>query len=186
MKKCKLVQDAGFSCICGNILDVDIPQKSVDFVTISHLLEHLQNYNEVGTVVRKACRTARQFVFIEGPTFDFDAYLRAREFKFYWSNWRGHPTHVRTDKIISILKAIKCKYNMLVQYPLITSSASSDILPLSTRPEQFEYDPKKHPPKPIKEFDKPIFRSFVIFAWVDGIRRAGLYSGLEKFKVVSG
>lgn len=166
--RCTDLQKKGYKCINADITKIDLPKNSVRFVTISHVLEHLNNQHEVEVVLKKAIDTATDFVFVEGPSFDFDDYLDKLGLKFMWRDGHGHDTKVKVLDILAYAHKLNIAgYTVLIEYPLITNSASKDIHPLGSPPSVHGYNPKKHPPKKSIQFDTPIYRSFIIFLWLN-------------------
>ena len=183
--KCKVINKKGYNVIRGDVTKLKLPRKSVQFITMSHLLEHLYDLNQVNKTIKLACETAKKFVFIEGPSFDFDGHLKKLGYKFYWSDWHGHRTPVTVRHILrSLARYGYPKYTLLSERPHIVHSRHRDLHPLASPRDQFEYDPKIHPPKVRKPLNlSGVFRSFVIFGWLDGIERPQLYRTKQAFKV---
>ena len=98
--RCNDLVKKGYRCINANITKLALPKKSVKFVTISHVLEHLKSNEDVKTVIKLAINTATDFVFIEGPAFEFDEYLHTLDLKFQWSEGHGHHTKVTIANVI--------------------------------------------------------------------------------------
>jgi hypothetical protein len=178
------LKNKGYECVLADITKLSLPKKSVKFVTISHVLEHLPSLTDVTKVIALAINTATDFVFIEGPTFDFDTYLKKCDLKFFWVGWSNHPSPVTTSFIKKVCIANKVYgYDLLVEQPPIQSSLSTDIVPLeSTIGNAYRLD--LHGPKPLVNFDKLLFRSFVYFIWVTKAARCSeLLLSRKKFKV---
>lgn len=174
----------GYECTLADITDLSLPKKSTRFITISHVLEHLPSLDAVRKVVKLAIDTAKDFVFIEGPTFDFDTYLKNYKLKFFWVGWSNHPSAVTTSFIKKIcLESNVYDYNLLVEQPLIQDSTSKDIIPIqSTVGSKYRLD--LHGSKRFVGFDKPLFRSFVYFIWLrKEARRPELLMSRRKFSV---
>jgi hypothetical protein len=172
----------GYNCHLADITKISFPKKSVRFITISHVLEHLPNLKEVEKVINTAINTATEFVFIEGPSFDFDDVLKQHGLKFYWVGWTNHPSNVTTGLIKQTAKHNKIhRYDLLTENPSISDSASVDIVPLKAKAGS-KYDPVAYGPKPMVVFDKPIFRSFVCFLWLKPVEeRLKLLTTRKKF-----
>jgi len=166
--RCNDLRKQGYDCINADITKLSLPKNSVSFVTISHVLEHLKSKKDVENVIKLAVNTSEDFVFIEGPSFDFDNYLNNFDLKFLWRDGHGHSTKVTVLDILSCaVKLNVLGYTLLIEYPLIVNSASKDIHPTASPPSVHDYNPKKHPPKEFVEFDTPIYRSFIIFLWLN-------------------
>ena len=73
-KKVEAARARGVEAIILDILTIE-SQKLVEFVTMSHFLEHLDNPREAEKFIRKAVDISRSFVHIRQPFFDADGYL---------------------------------------------------------------------------------------------------------------
>jgi len=151
----------GGDAVVGDVTALDFPSDCVRFVCISHMLEHLPSLDLVEKAVLEATRIAADFVYIVGPYFDADAYLKSLGLKFYWSDWKWHPTHVSTSDIATILLNSGIETFSSWGKERISSSTHSTILPISTEPNQHDYDPSIHPPKAQIEFDQDVYREMV-------------------------
>lgn len=139
----------------GSILDVprDI---EVDFVTIDNVLEHLPDEQTVEDVLAVAADIARDFIYIRHPCFEDEAYLGALGLKQYWTDWRGHPSHLLLADLVAMLRRLGLG---LVEFEFVgesTSSEDSTILPAGAPVDSFEYEEASHGPKPIVAFDRPV------------------------------
>ena len=158
----------GYHCLNRDITKIDLTKNSVRFATISHVLEHLNTKADVKKVVKIAIHAATDFVFIEGPSFEFDDYLENLGLKFLWRDGHGHYVKPRIDDIIHYAKSYGVtNYSLLTERPYIVDSSSKDIHPLESPPNVQDYNPKIHPPKKKTIFNPPIFRSFIIFLWLN-------------------
>lgn len=181
----KILNTQGHKCICEDVTKINLPKNAVNFVTMSHLLEHLHTYNDARKIIHLGMHTARDFVFIEGPSFDFDSYLHSLGFKFFWFDGCGHTLRITIDNIVKYVRQ-KDFYgvSLLTERPFIGSSVVDDIHPLTSLPSQLFYDKDKHPPKPIKEFkDRNVFRSFILFVWLKKINIDKYINSRAKFKL---
>ena len=160
-KKVEAMRSLGHDCIVGDVTDLDLPSKSVRFVTMSHFLEHLPDLAAVRKAVQSAAKVATHFLFIQGPFFDADEHLREHGLKFYWSDWKGHPCHLTTDQLVATLEDLGLNdYLALARVP-VESSLDAAIHPLASPRNQHDYVPGKHPPKPEVSFDRPLYREMV-------------------------
>jgi hypothetical protein len=181
----------GGDIMLGDITNLQLPNDIVDFCCISHVLEHLPSIDHVNRAIEEALRLSRNFVYIVGPYFDADIYLRDNNLKFFWSDWTWHPTPVKCEDIINSIKksGIKCKTQLWGRI-LITESNSQDILPLSAPNNQHYYDPESHGPKNLISFDIPLFKeiSAIIiknqnFEMGTRIQRLKLHTLLKEFNL---
>lgn len=154
--KVKTMLDAGYDCIQADVNKLDFPPDSVRFVTMSHFLEHLSNLRAVKSAVESASRVASDFLFIQGPYFDADEYLRARGLKFYWSDWHGHTCHLTTSKLREILLELGLEDHTFMVRGAVEDSSDPRIHPVSSPKDQHAYDPDSHPVKPFVPFPEPL------------------------------
>lgn len=155
----------GYECMEGDITCLEeIPDKSVRFVTISHVLEHLPSIGHIEETLKEAIRISTDFIFIQGPFFDADDYLADNGLKFYWSDWHGHTCHLRVKELNEIIEndtTIK-QYKTMVRVP-VTSSRDPCIHPAQSPIDQHDYNKEKHPIKDIFEFNFPVYKEFVCY-----------------------
>lgn len=168
---CDLANKRNHKCVNVNILDCNFTKKSVKFVSIVHFLEHMKSMVDIKTVLNKAMCVANDFVFIEGPLFDFDDYLKTHGFKFFWSDWIGHPTHVKTTDIIEILKSLGFYSYSLYYFDKVYSSLDKSIHPLNSKKDQFEYDYSKHPKKNLFNFSEVLYKYFILIGNINKNKR---------------
>lgn len=168
--KVERMRSTGYACILGDVTALDLPAGSVRFVTMSHVLEHLPSLDAVGLALAEAARIATDFIFIQGPYFDADDYLAELGLKFYWSDWHGHPCHLTTTQLKTLLAPLPFDdVRMMLRQPVIDSSDPC-IHPVASPPDQHEYNPAAHPPKPQVKFKRGwfrkarLYREFVCFA----------------------
>lgn len=161
-KHVEAIRQKGGHAILGDITSLQLPKNCVRFVSISHVLEHLPNWDAVRAAVQNACDVARDFVVIVGPYFDADIMLRDQGFKLFWSDWTWHPMHVTALRLCHMLQMVgqPC-FTCWGRYP-IHSSAHTAVLPLDAPPNQNRYDPKRHSPKAEVQFDFPLFKEIVV------------------------
>lgn len=161
-KKVAAMKERGLDCILGDITALDMPDKCVRFVTISHVLEHLPDQATVEGALDSALRLAREFVYVQGPWFDADDYLNSLSLKLYWSDWpRGHPSHVTADDLRKILDRRQPMDYFIAGRGVIADSAHPAVHPVASPPDQHAYDSAAHPAKPHVAFTRPIFEEMV-------------------------
>lgn len=160
-EKVRQMKDKGFDCIEADVTRLQLPPASVRFVIMSHFLEHLPGPTEVERAVESAARTASDFLFIQGPYFDADDYLKSQGLKLYWSDWTGHPCHLTTDQLHEILLKLGLEDHVMMVCDEIADSSDAAVHPLDSPPDQHDYDPGLHPEKPYIKFAQPLYRSIV-------------------------
>jgi hypothetical protein len=92
-KKVALAVEAGVTAIVADATKIACADRAVRFTTMLHFLEHLPNAAIATSVIREACRISRDFVYMRHPWFGADDELLSHGYKFYWSDWTGHPNH---------------------------------------------------------------------------------------------
>jgi hypothetical protein len=105
-KKVKSSTEKGFNAIVCDITKIEL-EKKISFGIMSHFLEHISSIKHVKIIVEKACSVINEFLIIRQPYFDADHYLFTNGFKFYWSDWTGHPNHMTLLEFYNILKPLK-------------------------------------------------------------------------------
>ena len=159
--KVATMRERGHECLEGDITRLDLPDKCVRFVTMSHILEHLPDLETAEKVVASGLRLVTDFVYIQGPYFDADEYLESHGLKFYWSDWSGHPCHLKVSDLERMFEKMGVTdYEFLVLDEVLDSSNDA-IHPLESGRNQHAYDPAVHPPKPQITFDRPIWREMI-------------------------
>jgi hypothetical protein len=160
-EKVELMSEAGYDCIQGDVTKLDLPSNSVRFVVMSHFLEHLPDLVTVKGVIGSAARIASDFLFIRGPYFDADEFLKGQGLKFYWSDWHGHPCHLSTSQLRKILLDLGLKDYVMMGCGKITDSSDPVIHALDSPIDQRTYDPEVHPGKPFISFRPPLYKEIV-------------------------
>ncbi|MBT6472189.1 MAG: methyltransferase domain-containing protein [Candidatus Marinimicrobia bacterium] len=171
------MQNLGYECVEGDITCLDnIPDKSVRFVTISHVLEHLPSISHIEKTLKEAIRISTDFIFIHGPYFDEDDYLADHGLKFYWSDWHGHTYHLRTNELDEIItnKITINQHKIMARVPVIDSSDPC-IHPIESPIDQHDYNEDQHPIKKTLGFNRPIYKEFVCYM---GLRNLDYWDSL--------
>ena len=156
-KKVAQMRSLGYDCVEADVTDLRLRARSVRFVTMSHMLEHLPNLEAVQRAIGAAARVSSDFLFIQGPYFDADEALAARGLKFYWSDWRGHTCHLTTRHLRGVLAALRLRHYLIMARVPVVDSTDPVIHPLSSPRNQHDYDPGVHPDKPFVAFSPPAF-----------------------------
>ena len=156
------MRDAGYGCMEANALELDLPPKSVRFVSMIDFLEHLRDLDAVAKAISVAAGVASQFLYIGGPYFDADSCLEQRGLKFYWSDWpHVHPCHLTVAQLGETLAALGLSDYLIFGRRPVLGSDDPSIHPLASPPHQHDYDPNQHPEKPSIAFDPPLYRAIV-------------------------
>ncbi|MCZ7974346.1 hypothetical protein O9X80_07570 [Agrobacterium salinitolerans] len=153
---------------CEEINAFDIPDtESVDYIFMSHLLEHLQTAQEVTDLVLKCLRLAKKGIYIAGPFFEDDSYIRTHGLKFVWGDWSGHVSRFGIYNFLPLLRHMMGeKVTVSLGFPIFDSS-SDNVVSVAERKDidSFERDAKA--PKPSISLPRPAFQEFVAFIKLD-------------------
>ena len=170
--KVNLAVDKGFDACVFNILEIpSIPL--VDFVVISHMLEHVHNLLAMRQILLKACAVSRKFVHIRQPYFDADGYLFSQGLKLFYSDWTGHPNPMSSLQFYIIFRDLKdlglvSEFSISAKKRVLDSSHPA-IHPIQSPVDQHHYCLGKHGPKVMDiKFDLPVFEEIVVNASIPG------------------
>ena len=90
-KKVALARERGMTAIVADATEIACADGAVSFTTMLHFLEHLPSAGVAAKVIAEACRISRDFVYMRHPWFGSDNELFQHGYKFFWSDWSGHP-----------------------------------------------------------------------------------------------
>ncbi len=167
LRKIRKLVAAGHDAVAADITRLAFPENAVRFVVMSHILEHLPNWELVQATLESGARVANDFLYIAGPYFDPDQYLEGHGLKFYWSDWSGHPCHVTIEQVLAWVSSRGFESQLFLTRPLI-SSLDGAIHSLKSARNSMEYDESEHPPKPLVVFPTPFYREFLMLVHVGG------------------
>jgi hypothetical protein len=162
--KLQMMRAAGYECVHGDVTSLALPADSVRFVVMSHLLEHLSGLPDIQTAISSAAGVASDFLFISGPYFDADDYLESVGVRLFWSHWTGHTYHLRVTELAFVLTCLGLSDHLILLSGPIPDSSHPAVHPLASPIDQHEYNPQTHPPKPLIQFDRPVFQELICFA----------------------
>lgn len=153
--------DLGYDAVEADVTQLSNINCIVDFVIMSHFLEHLPSYDITKSTITSAINISKSFVFIQQPFFDADGYLMSHGHKQYWSDWSGHPnrmTSLELHNILSpLLKGGKIKGFRIYAHKLVKDSFDHSILSINEKINQHKHDPKIHSTKEFIKYIIPIF-----------------------------
>ena len=86
----------GLSGVHSQLSDLTLAKKSARFVTLNNLASRQKSLEEVREAIGTAAGLATDFLFIELPYFDADAYLGNLGFKFFFSDGHGHTCPLKS------------------------------------------------------------------------------------------
>jgi hypothetical protein len=159
--KVATVRDQGLPCLEADAIELDLGENRVRYAILSHFLEHLPDLDAVGRAVENGARLARDFLFIQGPFFEADDYLEELGLKFYWSDWSGHPTHLRLSDLERIISDLTLPDPVFMFAREIRDSLDPTIHPMSSPRNQHDYSAADHDPKPQIEFEHTLYRELI-------------------------
>ena len=181
-KKVKSSNEKGFDTVVCDITKIEL-EKKIRFGIMSHFLEHISSIKHVKIIVEKARSVIGEFLIIRQPYFDADHYLFTKGFKFYWSDWTGHPNHMTLLEFYNILKPLKDS-NKLKEFsfyglnPVIDSNNDA-IHNLDSTADQHQWNKQKHSVKNYIKFSIPIYKEILVIVDLNGSSMAQVVS---KFK----
>lgn len=157
-------------------------EQSARFVTLSHFLEHLPTRELAFRCLDSAIKVARSFVFVRQPYFDADRYLHSEGLKLFWSDWHGHPNKMMEaylrwffDRQLNMGRITRF---VTFARGRIWHSDSDVVHPMSSLPDQHEWNPELHQPRPHLDLDHPVFRELGAVA---AIRTRSFGANVDRF-----
>ncbi|MBE9039721.1 methyltransferase domain-containing protein [Oscillatoriales cyanobacterium LEGE 11467] len=165
-KKVKATQSKGYEAIQSNFCNLSLPDKCVKFTILSHVLEHLPTLDKAEKAIQNAVRISQDFVFIRGPYFDADDYLKSLGLKFYWSDWSGHPLHFSIEHMLQCLEFLKIENYEIYGRNLVENSNHTVIHPISSLKNQHHWNSEQHDRKQFLKFNRSIYQEFFCVIWL--------------------
>lgn len=156
------MRQANENCLLMNALDIP-PDSRFDYVMMSHLIEHMESAEQVCGTIELATKIASNGVYISGPYFEDDDYIRQFGVKFCWGDWIDH---VSRRSIGHFLPWAQKKYGNAVSvslgFPAI-DALEDNIFALEEEPNKGKYATDKTVEKPNVRFSRPAFQEYVVF-----------------------
>ena len=154
----------GQTCVYGDILNFEFPEKCVRYAVSYHVLEHLPNISAVTKALQKMVTTAKEFVHILIPYFDADEYLATLGYTMCWSTWHGHPMRINSEYFKAVLPYMGVKNFTIsgvtngVFKPEIVDTTHRVIYPISAGKDCLcdGYKEEKYGKKEFIIFDRPV------------------------------
>ncbi|MFQ5952107.1 MAG: hypothetical protein ACE5JK_01720 [Candidatus Omnitrophota bacterium] len=162
-QKVNIMRREGYECVLGDVIRIDLPADSVRFVVMIHLLEHLPDRESIEKSIKSAAKVATDFIYIRGPYFDADEYLESKGLKFFWSDWTGHPYHLKTDELRSTLDDLGLNNYKIVKFNEVLDSSHPAVHPINSPKNQHRYKWRKHPAKPFVKFKEKLYTEFICY-----------------------
>lgn len=158
-----LARASGLAAICADAVEVELPAGCVSFVAMCDFLEHLPSERDVRRALERYCRVARDFLFIQHPSFERIDKLARLGLKIVWSDWDDHTTMMTIADYRRMFASLGLHDVTFHPINPIFDSQHHTIVPVETRGYAEAYDPERHAPKPFVEFDFPLFARYDIF-----------------------
>lgn len=153
----------GVDAIRADAVAVDFPERSFRYVSIMDSLQYFMKPGEIEMVLANVTRWASDFAFIRIPSFEDTDYLKALGLKFFWTDWTGLPPHLRIDQLTQILQSLGLsQFNFMRRQPVLSSEAPV-LLPVDAPPNQAYYDAALHGPKPVVQFQHPVYAQLDLY-----------------------
>jgi SAM-dependent methyltransferase len=170
--KIEQARENGHDAMVFDILQIP-DRKIVEFVTMTHFLEHLPSVKAADQFLRKAVAVARQFVLVKQPFFDADGYLAHRGLKLFWSDWTGHPNKMTSLDFYLSLNRMK-RQELIRGFSIhfvdkIVSSNHPTIHPLDSPVNQQVYDSTVHPIKERGISLDHVFKEIFVLIHIDKV-----------------
>ena len=157
-------REKGYNVVQGDVMKFDEIlglTDGVEYITASHILEHMKNEEDYFILLDKIMRYAIRGVLLATPCFDGDGKLREMGLRTYYSHWSDHNANVPLSELMTVIME-RYRYTSLkleMRTPIYDSSAT-EIHSLDSAIDQLHYDANIHPPKPLVKFDFPLYREF--------------------------
>ena len=126
-------------------------------------LEHLRDEATAVELLKRAARSARDFLFIRHPSFDDIDYLAQFGLKVGWTDWSSHTNMMTTDDFKRIFAELGCHDYAILPHMACSDANHPSIVPTAAPRNTESYDAVVHGPKPFEKFDHPIHAKFDIF-----------------------
>lgn len=165
-EKIKKLKERGFDGIVSDVSKIALEPDSVNYVTMMNFLEHLPNREFGEKAIDNAVRIASDFVFMLGPNFDHNGYLRKLGLRKFFSAWTGHTWEHQVSELSEIISKHGKYRCLLIESERIYDSYNSVIIPNTTPKNSGQFDPKVHAEKPFVVLNDARVYGWVAFAVV--------------------
>lgn len=153
-----------FDIACLDVRMLRAPKPCVSFAVCNHILEHLPNFYDVGSLVNSLTSICRDYIIISGPCFEEEEYLYTKNVKLLHSAMPDHLCKFRVIDFIKMLHDLRLRdYVIALSEPIEgvdnqwLHSADEPYPPMGL----WTYDKTKHRPKPDVTFDREIYANFI-------------------------
>ena len=154
--------DHGRDVMCLDVRTLPTDITGIRFAVCSHVLEHLPNLYDVGSVISALARVCQDYLLIYGPNFDSEEFLYAHNLKVLHSAMRDHLCKFRTIELMRLLFDLGLRDYVIGVSGEMRDSANIWIH-RSDAPADglWTWEESKSLPKPFVKFEPPLHRDFV-------------------------
>jgi hypothetical protein len=157
-------QHKGIDIACMDVRMLRAPKPCVSFAVCNHLLEHLPNFYDAGSLVNSLRSICRDYIVIAGPCFEEEEYLYTKNVKLLHSVMPDHLCKFKVIDFIKMLHDLRLRdYVIALSEPI--EGVDNHWLHSADEPYPptglWTYDKTKHRPKPEVTFDRKIFANFI-------------------------
>ncbi len=186
--KVKALLSTGLAAYSGNVLDFDVPGSPFSFAICRHVLEHMPNKYAVGVVLDKLSQLCKDYIFIEQPSFDHDAYLARHGLVLSPSTLEYHTCRMSIEEIFVMLRDLGLRRFVIGGQTPVLSSADPKIFRADAPPNRMVWKQETDAPKPDVQFPPNLYRNIiVVIALSDSVdpARVAENGGARKIQLAS-
>jgi SAM-dependent methyltransferase len=158
---------AGHTACQADLGAIDLPSRSVYFVSLLDFLEHLPDLDTTRSILSNMARVARDFVFIRHPSFEEVDYLEGLGLKLDWTDWHGHSNMMKLADFDRLARELDLPAPTILGQKPIADSTHASIVPLAAPRDTVGYDAERHGAKDEIRFDRTIYSQYDIFVRVN-------------------
>lgn len=162
-RKIDLAVAAGQIVCRADLETVELPERSVAFVSLLDFLEHLPDRDRTRGILANLVRVARDFIFIRHPNFEDIDYLAGLGLKLAWTDWHGHTNMLKLVELEDLVRDLGLPTPTVVPQKTLPDSSHPSVVPLCAPRDTIRYDSAIHGPKPAVRFDRPVQTQFDVF-----------------------
>lgn len=159
--KCQHLYRQGHYVLSGDVFNLPVLPRSVDFTVCSHVLEHMPNKHVMYLLVERLAQFCRKFIVIDQPDFSAAQYLYDLGLKMTQMMMESHTTRLATRDIIQMLWDMGLG-NFVVYGKLPVRSSDSRWVHSAVAPRHANKWQEGDPPKPSVKFDRELHRDILI------------------------
>jgi len=158
---------AGHAAYQADLATIDLPERSVLFVSLLDFVEHLPGADATRAILANLGRVARDFLFIRHPNFEDIERLASHGLKLDWTDWHGHTNMLRLAELDALIRGLGWPAATVFAQKPILDSGHPSVVPLSAPRDTVGYDAERHGPKALVAFDRPVYTQFDLFVRVN-------------------